>query len=180
MRILPEESIAVIIDIQEKLFPRMHDNEILLQNTRKLIEGLKILSVPMVVTQQYTRGLGMTIAPVINCIPGFEYVEKISFSCCDEPSFIEKIIHPERKNIIICGIESHVCVLQTCIDLIRKDLSPIVIEDCISSRNLNDKKIALQRMSSEGAVFSTCESILFELLRGADNKVFKDISGLLK
>jgi hypothetical protein len=180
MRILYEESVAVIIDIQEKLLPHIHEGDILLKNCIKLIEGLNVLSVPIIITQQYTKGLGSTVPSISQMFQIFRYVEKISFSCFEESVFKEKIALLDKPNIILCGIESHVCVLQTCIDMIEAGLRPVVVEDCVSSRNPNDKKFAVERMRQEGARISTMESILFELTRRAGNEIFKRISGIVK
>ncbi len=180
MRILQNETAAVVIDIQERLLPHMHENQIILQNNLKLIDGLLILSVPIIITQQYTRGLGETVPSIVSRFSDFRYIEKISFSCYDEPAFKEQISIMEKHNIILCGIESHVCVLQTCIDLIGAGFQPIIVEDCVSSRNINDKKAAIERMRQEGARITTIESLLFELVRSAGSKYFKDISRIVK
>lgn len=180
MRILNENTALLVIDLQGKLFPHMQEKEALLRNCIRLIEGLQMLGVPVIVTQQYTKGLGMTVAQVMDRLPEFSYIEKISFSCCDEPLVMEKLQSLNRKNIIICGIEAHVCVLQTCIDLVANGFVPVVAEDCVSSRNLNDKKIAIERIKQEGGIITTMESILFELTRKAGSDLFKKISGIVK
>ncbi len=180
MRILQKETAAVVIDIQERLLPHIYDGETILQNCRKLIEGLHILSVPVMVTQQYTKGLGPTESSIAERFEEFNYIEKTSFSCFDEPAFKEEITILGRETILICGIESHVCVLQTCLDLIDGGFSPVIVEDCISSRKLEDKNIAIERMRQEGARITTMESVLFELTRRAGTETFKSISGLVK
>ena len=180
MRIVTENTTAVIVDIQERLLPHIHEGEIMLRNCLKLIAGLQVLEVPVIVTQQYTIGLGHTVSSVTEMFTEFSYIEKISFSCYDEPVFKEYLSLQGKKNIIVCGIESHVCVLQTCIDLLGAGLRPVVVEDCISSRKPNDKLIALERMRKEGAIITTSESILFELTRRAGSELFKRISGIVK
>ncbi len=180
MRILQKETAATVVDIQEKLLPHMHDGRTMLQNCLKLIEGLHILSVPVIITQQYTKGLGSTDQSIIGKFPEFNYIEKTSFSCFEEPAFREEITILGKPDIIICGIEAHVCVLQTCLDLIDGGFRPVVVADCTSSRNPDDKLIAIERMRQEGARITTMESILFELTRNAGNELFKKISGLVK
>jgi nicotinamidase-related amidase len=180
MRILLHESAALMIDIQEKLFPHMQDGEKLLANCLKLTEGLQILSVPVIVTQQYTKGLGETLAPLKMKFDGFTYFEKISFSCADDQAVLSALENAGRKNIIIYGIEAHVCVLQTCFDLIKAGFIPVVAEDCISSRKINDKLTAVGRMRQDGAVITTMESILFELTRKAGTDIFRKISAIVK
>ncbi len=180
MKILKEQTAAMIIDIQERLFPHMHEKERLLQNCQKLIDGLQVLAIPIVITQQYTKGLGPTIPAISIRFYDFSYYEKISFSCLDEQTIMEKLNSLERNNIILIGIETHVCILQTCIDLIERGFKPVVVEDCVSSRSLNDKKMAILRMRQEGALITTFESLLFELTRIAGDDVFKRISGIVK
>jgi nicotinamidase-related amidase len=180
MRILQDETAAVVVDIQERLLPHIFQWEQTLKNCLKLIEGLQVLSVPIVVTQQYTKGLGATDPLIVNKIAEFSYIEKNSFSCHGEPAFREKLSSLGKKTIVICGIESHVCVLQTCIDLIEGGYIPVVVEDCVSSRNPSDKVTAIVRMRQEGALITTLESLLFELTRCAGTETFRSISKLVK
>lgn len=180
MRILKEETYAVIIDIQEKLYPHMSEKEKLLANTSTLIKGLKILNIPIIVTQQYTKGLGPTIQPLNDALGQYLAIEKVAFSCCDEPLFMNDQILEGKKWVIIAGIESHICVLQTVIDLIANGYIPVIIEDCVSSREEDNKRIAVKRMRSEGAIVTSYESVLFELCRYAGTDAFKSISKLVK
>lgn len=180
MRINKKSSAALLIDIQEKLFPHMDQNEELLRKCTILIEGLKILGVPLVVTEQYPKGLGRTIKDISSLVEPVPAIEKIAFSCCDEPSVMQHAVIQTHRTIIICGIEAHVCVLQTVIDLHEAGYTAVVVEDCISSRHPGDKGIALERMRAEGAVITSCESILFELARVAGTDQFKAISRLVK
>lgn len=180
MRILQEESIALFIDFQERLVPAMRKNKELIENTGKLLKGLKELAVPMIFTQQYTRGLGPTVNDLIINPEKFSYIEKTSFSCCDEEKFTQTLEGLNKKNVIICGIESHVCVLQTAIDLKNKGYNPVLVVDCISSRKKESIKVALKRMEQEGILITNTESILFELTRDAKNPAFKAISSIVK
>ena len=180
MRILQHEAVAVIVDIQEKLLPHIHDSEKILKNCLKLIEGLQVLSVPFIITQQYTKGLGSTVMPVMQMFPEFNFIEKNTFSCFEESGFREWVISLNKQYVIICGVEAHVCVLQTCLDLLEGGFIPVIVEDCISSRKLNDKLIAVERMRQEGARITTVESLLFELIRRAGSDLFKSISGIVK
>ena len=180
MRIQLEDTAAVVVDIQERLLPHIYQWEQTLQNCLKLIDGLQVLTVPVVVTQQYTKGLGPTVAAIVNKITAFSHIEKNSFSCYGEPVFKNKLTSLGKKNVILCGIESHVCVLQTCLDLIEASYIPVVVEDCVSSRKPDDKTIAIERMRQEGARITTLESLLFELTRCAGTDTFKSISRLVK
>jgi len=180
MRILKENTALLVIDIQERLFPLIWEHEKLTRNVPILIEGMKVLGIPVFVTEQYVKGLGQTIPEIAACLTGIERIEKMSFSCCDESRFMMDLASSGKENIIIAGIESHVCVLQTVLDLVKNAYHPIVVEDCISSRKPNDKLIAIVRMRSEGAIITTYEAILFELLRYSGGETFKAISKLVK
>ncbi len=180
MRILRENTVGLVIDIQERLVPVMEENELLVENCRKLIEGLQILGLPLLVTQQYTKGLGETIDEIKSVIPNFEYIEKKDFSCQDEPVFAEKLALTGAQTVIICGIESHVCVLQTAIDLKAAGYTPVVVFDCVSSRSFDNVDLAAERFRYEGIMMTSCESVLFELTRSAGAPGFKEISKLVK
>ncbi len=180
MRITTEQTVGLVIDIQEKLLPHIAEYTDLINNVEKLLRGLRILEVPVVLTEQYKKGLGETVPAVRKSFERFEPLEKITFSCCDNPEFMVRLNNLARRFVVICGIESHVCVLQTSIDLLEAGFIPVVIADCISSRKLDDKEIAIQRLRQEGAIISSYESILFELTRISGNDAFKAISGLLK
>jgi nicotinamidase-related amidase len=180
MRILKDNCAAVIIDIQERLLPHITEHEMVLRNTEILIKGLQTLNVPILVTEQYTKGLGFTVEPIKSLFTPFESLEKISFSCCDDEPFWNKLRSLSKKFVILVGIETHVCVLQTALDLLDNGYTPIVVADCVSSRKLSDKQVALARIQNSGGIVSTYESILFELTRFAGNDTFKVISKLVK
>jgi nicotinamidase-related amidase len=180
MRILRNETAALVLDIQERLFPVIWEKEKLLKNCQILIAGLQHLNVPVVVTQQYTKGLGETVEGIKSVIPDFQYIEKRDFSCCDEPGVTAKMAFLQVKNILVCGIESHVCVLQTAIDLKEQGFSPVVVMDCVSSRTPESMDIAKERFRHEGIMMTSAESILFELTRSSASPDFKAISTLVK
>jgi nicotinamidase-related amidase len=180
MRIEKGNCIGLIIDIQERLVPVMIKKDKFISNVSRLILGIQELNIPLIVTQQYSKGLGATILEISTLISHCNPIEKTSFSCYDEPAFVETLENSDVKNVIICGIESHVCVLQTAIDLKIAGYNPIVIYDCISSRSKQNLKLALERFRYEGIMVSSFESILFELTRGATDPAFKAISKLVK
>lgn len=172
---------ALIIDFQEKLVPVIHDNEELLHNTEILIRGLRALEIPMLVTQQYTKGIGMTVPVVSEAVSEeFSYYDKVTFSCVEDEVISQEIEKCGKRNIIVCGIEAHICVLQTVIDLIAKGYNVIIVEDCVGSRKDADRQVGIKRAIAEGAIPTTYESILFELTRVAKTDVFKTISKLIK
>lgn len=180
MRIDRENTIGLIIDMQEKIYPAMNDKKELLANTSRLILGLQEFGLPLIFTQQYTKGLGDTLTEISKLVGGFSYIEKTAFSCYDEPNFVMALEEKGAKNILIAGIESHVCVLQTAIDLKAAGYNPIIVFDCVSSRTKESKKLALERFRYEGIMVTSYESALFELLRGAKAPEFKTISKLVK
>jgi nicotinamidase-related amidase len=180
MRLNKENTIAIVVDVQEKLLPHMFNNDEILANCLKMVNGLRAMNVPIVVTQQYTKGLGNTIDEISTAIENFSFIEKLTFSCYREPSFIKVLNRSGKRNVIIMGIESHVCVLQTALDLLYNNFNPIVVTDAIGSRKQNDMKITLWRMRDVGCVMTTTESILFELCIQAGTEEFKTISKLVK
>jgi len=180
MRITKENTVGLIIDIQERLVPAMCEKEVLLKNCQVLIQGLSELEIPLLVTQQYSKGLGETIPEIKSVISDFSFIEKRNFSCCDELVVIEKLKELDAKNIIICGIESHVCVLQTAVDLKEAGFNPIVVMDCVSSRSKESIETAKERFRFEGIMMTSYESILFELARSSASLEFKAISRLVK
>ena len=181
MRILAEDTLALIVDFQERLVPAIDNQEMLLHNTEILMKGLRALNIPMLVTQQYTKGIGMTVPVLVDAIgEEFEYLDKITFSCADDEAILKRIEESGKRNIIICGIEAHICVLQTVIDLKAKGFNVILVEDCVGSRKESNRQLGLKRALLEGAIPTSYESILFELTRIAKADVFKEISKLIK
>lgn len=178
MRIEKENSQLLMIDIQEKLFPHMESKEVLGSKVITLLEGMKALGVPTMAARQYPKGLGDTIEELGSYFS--QYYDKMTFSCCGSEKLLEELHSTGRKNVIIIGIEAHVCVLQTVIDLKTLGFTPIVVVDGISSRSRQDYEIALKRMEYEGAILTTVESILFELCHAAGTEEFKMISRLVK
>jgi len=168
----------LMIDFQEKLFPHMENHEGLGRKVITLLEGMKALGVPSMATRQYPKGLGDTIEELGTYFS--QYYDKTTFSCCGSENLLGELHKTGSKNIIITGIEAHICVLQTVIDLKALGFSPIVVVDAIGSRDRRDCEIALKRMEYEGVVLTTVESILFELCHTAGTEEFKMISRLIK
>ena len=180
MRITRENTIGLVIDMQERLVPAMEGQEELLHNSQILISGLQELNIPIIATQQYSKGLGETVEPIRSIIKDFSPIEKKDFSCCDEDNFAAELEKLHATNIIICGIESHVCVLQTALDLKEVGLNPVIVMDCVSSRSYDSIDLAAERFRFEGIMMTSYESVLFELTRSASAPEFKAISKLVK
>ncbi|HBH49225.1 MAG TPA: hydrolase [Bacteroidales bacterium] len=180
MRLYKENTIGLVVDMQEKLLPHITHSDEIKDNCIKLIKGLNILDVPIVVTQQYTKGLGPTDDDVNKAIGNFSYIEKMAFSCYRQSDFIKVLNKSGKRNVVIMGIESHICVLQTALDLLYNNFNPVVVTNAIGSRKAEDKQIALWRMRDVGSIMTTYESILFELCKQAGTDEFKAISKLVK
>ena len=176
MRIEREHTAALIVDFQERLVPAIADHEALMERVRILLQGLKVLDIPMTVTQQYTKGLGMSVSEVWEASGETEYLDKISFSALE---VAEPKIH-DKKYILVCGMEAHCCVLQTVIDLAGAGYVPVLVTDCIGSRRESDREMAIRRAEQEGAVLTSSEAILFELLKEAVTPLSKEILNIVK
>jgi nicotinamidase-related amidase len=178
--LITENTVLVLIDFQERLFPAMHDKEKLLRNVLKLIQGAKVLEIPVVLTEQYPKGLGPTLPEIKELLPDIRPVEKVSFNCCDEAAFGKALESLKRKQVLIAGIEAHICVYQTAMALVRSGYKVQVVGDCISSRDPENKLVSLFRMGAAGVSPTTLEMALFELLRVARGDKFKQISDIVK
>jgi nicotinamidase-related amidase len=175
-----EKTVLLVVDVQEKLARVMADRESLVVNLQKLIKGVKVLGIPVLLTEQYPQGLGATIPEVITLLPEIKPLAKMSFSCCDDVNFLEKLKSLKRKQVLVAGIEAHVCVYQTASALLSTGYEVQVVVDCVSSRTPANKKIAIHKMRDMGVSITSTEIALFELLKTAENKNFKDISLVVK
>lgn len=180
MRCLKSDSLLLIIDVQERLLPAIQDGASLITRIQTLIRGAQILGLPMIVTEQYPKGLGCTVPEVRLALAGLEPFEKTSFSCCDQADFGSLLQREGKQTILLCGTESHVCVLQTALDLRALGFQVVVVVDCVGSRRIQDRDLAIERFRAEGILLSSCEAILFELCRVSGTEEFKAISRLVK
>ncbi len=180
MKIKVEDCVFVQVDVQEKLFPHILDKEELEKNLVILVKGLKLHNIPIIVNEQYKKGLGETIPTLKELVNEYPHFEKTTFSCCGNENALEAIKLTNKKFVILAGIETHVCVLQTALDLLEEGLQPILVTNCIGSRKQNDKDIAIKRLIQAGVIPTTYESLLFELTKNAKNPIFKEISNLVK
>ena len=183
MKIERTETVAVIVDYQEKLMPVMNKTEEILHNAEILMEGLRILEIPMVVTQQYPKGLGETVSELQSIIKGageVPIIDKIRFSGFEDVESYLQAYEPQKKYAIVCGVEAHICVLQTVIDLIANGYTAVLVTDCISSRKEQDCLCAIERAKQEGAIVTTYEALLFELLQKAGTDESRKIQKLIR
>ena len=180
MRFSPESSLLIVIDVQEKLFATMYEQERVIENMIKVVGGAKILGVPIIWTEQYPKGLGPTISPLKAALNGNICHEKISFSCLDDGDIKQAVKEVNAKDILLCGIEAHVCVYQTAADLMEKDNRVHLITDAVMSRHKSNYDIALRKMEQMGVHLTSVEMALFELQRVANGETFKPIAALIK
>ncbi|MGA2093508.1 MAG: hydrolase [Sedimentisphaerales bacterium] len=170
----------VVIDVQRKLAELMHDRENLFKNLRILIQAFRILEIPVLWCQQVPAALGPTVPEIAELLTGLEPINKSSFNCCGCEEFNDKMQELGRRQVILCGIEAHVCVYQTAVDLIERDYEVEVIADAVSSRTLVNKEIGLDKIAAEGAQISSVETCLFEILKTAEHPHFRQIAKLIK
>jgi len=174
-----DSTALIVIDIQDALTRVMHEKDRLVDAARHLIQGANALALPIIVTEQYPKGLGHTIPEVARLMES-EPVEKTAFSCCGEKAFVRAIEALGRKQILLCGIETHVCVYQTARDLVERGYEVEVVADAVSSRTIGNKLIGLDRIKESGAKLTTVEMALFELLKVAGGDAFKQIVKIVK
>lgn len=170
----------VVVDVQGKLAQLMYGRENLFKNIQILIRAAKILHIPIIWSQQHPKALGPTVPQIANLLTDNEPINKISFSCCGEEQFNSKLKALARQQVLLCGIETHVCIYQTAADLLRNGYNVNVIADAVSSRTRENKNIAIDRMQAAGANISGTEMVLFKLLRTAEHSQFKQIAKLVK
>lgn len=175
----PDESLFLIIDIQDKLVNMLEDKAVA-ENAVKIAKAAGILNIPSVITEQYPKGLGQTIDEIKNALKDAKYIEKTSFSACLEPGFNDLIKTENKRQIVISGIETHICVLQTAFDLLNSGCEIFVVESACASRKQNDKISALKRLENAGAQILSTEQVVFEWLKTAKNPKFKEVQCLIK
>ncbi len=181
VRVRRDSTALFLIDVQERLAPVIAGREGLERRLQVLLEGAAVLGIPLIWTEQYVKGLGVTIPSVAErAAPRANPIEKLSFSCCPAPGVDDSLRRIAPETVIVSGIETHVCVLQTCLDLLDGGYLPVLVADCTGSRHPEDREIALRRLEQAGVVLTTLESLLFELLEQAGSDEFKAISRLVK
>jgi nicotinamidase-related amidase len=176
----PDQTALILIDIQGKLAQLMHGREALFEQLARLIRGAKALGLPVLWLEQYPQGLGPTIPEVASLLPDARPVAKTSFSACGNADFLAQLSSAERRQVLLAGIEAHVCVYQTARDLLEAGYEVEVVADAVSSRTEANRQLGLQRMSDAGARLTSVEMALFELLRTAEAPAFKDIARIVK
>jgi nicotinamidase-related amidase len=173
-------TVLMIIDIQGKLAHMMHEWEMLFESVQKLIRGMQALDIPIVWMEQNPLAIGRTVSEIAELLEPAEPIEKLSFSCCGNDRFLEMLADLNRKQTLLAGIETHICVYQTAVDLLHRGYDVQVVADAVSSRTAQNRRIGLQKMCDAGAVLTSVETALFELLRVADRPDFRKILKIIK
>jgi nicotinamidase-related amidase len=168
----------LIIDVQEKLIPKIHAAEAVVRNAAFLIDAARVLAMPVQATEQYPKGLASTVAELARRLP--ERPDKTAFSCCAVKSIVENFRRAARPKIVLAGIETHVCVLHTALDLLADGFQVYIAVDSVGSRYVVDHDTALRRMERLGAVLTTAETCVFEWVGGSDHPQFRAISKLVQ
>jgi len=172
----------VVIDIQEKLLPPIFQKDQLVRNSQLLIRAAGILKIPTLMSTQYAKGLGGTVPEVSSLLPGVEAIDKTLFSCFGSEVFCSllKRLPGQRTTLLLCGMESHICVTQTALAALREGYMVHVASDAVSSRTEWNWKIGLERMRAAGAVISSTEMMIYELMRSSSSAAFKELLPHLK
>ncbi|MGB0465954.1 MAG: hydrolase [Pontibacterium sp.] len=176
MLINAEKSALLVIDVQAKLLPGVFENEKLVSGCQWLMGVARLMDVPVLGSEQYPQGVGPTIETLRELLPAEDFVGKTHFSCADAPDCSRRIEALDREEIIICGMEAHVCVMQTALRLLEQGKKVYVVTDAISARNPNDTAVAIERMREEGVKMVTREMVGFEWIGRSDAPQFKDFS----
>jgi nicotinamidase-related amidase len=177
-----EQCALVVIDIQEKLLPPIFQKEQLLRNSQLLIRAAGILKIPVLVSTQYAKGLGGTVPEIASLLPGIDGIDKTLFSCFGSEVFrsVLKRLPGQRTTLLLCGMESHICVTQTALGALREGYLVHVASDAVSSRTEWNWKIGVDRMGAAGAVISSTEMMIYELMRSSSSAAFRELLPHLK
>lgn len=175
-----EETVLIIVDVQGKLAQLMYKKDRLFENLQKIIKGMQVLEVPIIHMEQYPEGLGPTVPEVASLLTDVESISKISFSCWGNDLFKESLRSTGRRQVVIAGIETHICVYQTTMDLLQDGYEVQVVSDAVSSRTKKNRDIALGKLKDAGALLTTTEMALFELIKIAGGEKFKQLIKIVK
>ncbi len=182
VRLTPEGSLLLVVDVQERLFAAMEPEhrEDVVKNIKVLSTAARRLGVPLLVSEQYPKGLGHTLPEIKESLGDVTPVEKVAFSCCGVSEFTEQLRATGKTQIILTGMEAHVCVLLTALDLLEAGHTVLVVADAVCSRSRENRRIALDQLRQAGAVVTSTETVLFQLLRRADTEDFRTLQKLIK
>ena len=170
----------LIVDVQPRLLPKIHEHELVLDRAVRCVQAARVLGLPITISEQYTSALGQTTPALREAAGDCPRFEKMTFSCWGAPELQRRLLDVERQSVLLVGIETHVCVLQTALDLLEVGLRPVVLVDAVGSRFARDRDVALDRLRSAAVELNTVESAVFELLERAGTDVFRRVLPILK
>jgi nicotinamidase-related amidase len=181
-QLAPDQCALIVVDIQEKLLPPIFQKEQLVRNSQLLIRAAGVLKIPAIVSTQYAKGLGKTVAEIASLLPETDAIDKDQFSCFGSEVFctLLKRLPGNRNTVLLCGMESHICVMQTALAALREGYLVHIASDAVSSRTEWNWKIGLERMCAAGAVISSTEMMIYELMRSSSSPAFKEMLPHLK
>jgi nicotinamidase-related amidase len=172
------DTALLVIDVQERLMTKILGADTLVRNIAFLIDGAHLLHMPVLATEQYPKGLGPTLPELAKRLP--QRPDKVAFSCCAVPAVTDTLHREARPKVVLAGIETHVCVLQTALDLLAQDFRVYIPTDAVASRYPLDQDMALRRLERAGAILTTSETAVFEWVGGAGHPQFKQVSALVQ
>jgi nicotinamidase-related amidase len=175
-----EDAVLMVIDMQGNLYESMQDKEFLMENVRKLIRGMQVFGIPIIVSEQIPEKLGPTIAPVTELMPEVPRIPKSAFSCCGDGKIMKALKAVERRQVLLSGIEAHVCVYQTAIGLLEFGYDVHLVADAVSSRTVLNREIGIGKMRDLGVHLASTEMVLFELVRTAEDTKFREIFKIVR
>ena len=177
----PERTAVVVVDMQEKLLAAIHERERALQNSLLLVRLANVLRLPIVLTTQYRKGLGETVLDILAAAPGAKPIDKVTFGCFENPAFLARLDSlTGRDQLVVAGIEAHICVTQTVLGALEKGYEVHVASDAVGSRSEANRHVGLSRMERAGALISSAEMAIYELLGRSDGAAFKEMLPYLK
>ncbi len=175
-----DNTVFLLVDVQGKLANSMHEREHLFSNLKKLVKGMRVLEVPILWAEQNPKGLGPTVAEIAELLTDVQAIPKLSFSCYKNTDFRQALETLNRPNVVVAGIETHVCVYQTIRDLARAAYRVQLVADAVSSRTSENKQIGIEKCKGAGAAITSVETVLFELLDVAEGESFKNILDIIR
>jgi len=174
------DAVLYVVDVQERFLPAMHDAERLVAQCEKLLRAAGMLDLPVILSEQYPKGLGKTVAPLAGLAGEAPIVAKTQFSGFADPTIRHHLAGLGKTQVLLCGIEAHVCILQTAVGLKEAGYAPFVVADAVTSRAASSVDLALDRLRLNGVEVVTVEMVVFEMVRDAASELFKPLTGLIK
>jgi nicotinamidase-related amidase len=178
MRVRPDECVLLVIDVQDGLIDTIHEHQTVVENIKALIKTAQILHLQVLATEQ--EKLGAIVPELQGLLSNNLKFQKVNFSCCADPAFMRELSQMRKRTVIVCGIETHICVLQSVLDLLTHRYDVLLVRDATSSHALMDRETAMERMGDAGAMIATTEAVIYELTEKAGTEEFRSILELVK